>query len=489
MDVYHHAETPTTRHDWRPTKKCFLIGRRRLSNIYYRSATSSPIHSAPFYSGSYAPSGSSNFGSRRGSATSQIHHLVTGEGSGKALRRRQLPSTKMGLISGPHRKARSDSDNLNSFPLDRFRPTKNCIEIDSSTFEDEFDDQPLVTSPTMGTKVEETVSTFGQAWQWFKERRRITSPPIRAAVTYISVEYAIEAVGHAPTCIGIIAKDGIVLAGEKRFINKLLDESAFSEKIFRISDDIACAVAGITADATVLIQEMRLIAQRYFLAYQEPIPVEQLVSHICDLQHGYTMYGGRRPFGVSMLFVGWDKQYGYQLYQNDPSGNFLGWKATCIGSNSSAASSILEADYNPECTSEEAVKLCVKVLYKTMTMSKLTSDKLEIGLLQRKDDKTYIKIYPQSEVDVLIKEAEIAYPKTSDSSSKDSEKKIGNDILRADDLTILLFCQKKKHPEVFDIRSVNEGCNTIRSNVKTDRRLDHSPEKGGWSLLFFTSNN
>ncbi|KAM7540963.1 hypothetical protein Aperf_G00000036954 [Anoplocephala perfoliata] len=231
-----------------------------------------------------------------------------------------------------------------------------------------------------------------------------------------------EAVGHAPTCIGIVAKDGIILAGEKRFINKLLDESAFSEKIFRINDDIACAVAGITADATVLINEMRLIAQRYLLSYQEPIPVEQLVSHICDLQHGYTMYGGRRPFGVSMLFVGWDKQYGYQLYQNDPSGNFLGWRATCIGSNSSAASSILESDYNSECTAEEAVKLCVKVLYKTMTMSKLTSDKVEIGLLQRRDGKTYIRIYPQSEVDALIKEAEIAYPKGSESTSKVSEK-------------------------------------------------------------------
>ncbi|KAH9285962.1 Proteasome subunit alpha type-4 [Echinococcus granulosus] len=235
------------------------------------------------------------------------------------------------------------------------------------------------------------------------------------------VEYAIEAVGHAPTCLGIVARDGIVLAGEKRFINKLLDESTFSEKIFRITDDIACAVAGITADATVLIKEMRLIAQRYLLAYQEPIPVEQLVSHICDIQHGYTMYGGRRPFGVSMLFVGWDKHYGYQLYQNDPSGNFLGWKATCIGSNSSAASSILESDYSPECTAEEAVKLCVKVLYKIMTMSKLTSDKVEIGLLQRVEDKTHIKICPQSEVDALIKHAEATYPRVSDSSSKGSE--------------------------------------------------------------------
>lgn len=56
----------------------------------------------------------------------------------------------------------------------------------------EFDDQPLVASPTIETKVEETVSrqaAFGQAWQWFKERRRITSPPIRAAVTYISVPW------------------------------------------------------------------------------------------------------------------------------------------------------------------------------------------------------------------------------------------------------------------------------------------------------------
>lgn len=127
--------------------------------------------------------------------------------------------------------------------------------------------------------------------------------------------------------------------------------------------------------------ERYLLPCRYLLAYQEPMPVEQLVSHICDIQHGYTMYGGRRPFGVSMLFMGWDKHFGYQLYQSDPSGNFLGWKATCIGSSSSAASSILESDYKPEFTSEEAVKLCIKVLYKTMTMSKLTSDKVRLPII------------------------------------------------------------------------------------------------------------
>uniref|UniRef100_A0A1I8JP00 Fibrinogen C-terminal domain-containing protein n=1 Tax=Macrostomum lignano TaxID=282301 RepID=A0A1I8JP00_9PLAT len=71
---------------------------------------------------------------------------------------------------------------------------------------------------------------------------------------------------------------------------------------------------------------MRLSAQRYLLQYQEPMPVEQLVSSICDIKHAYTMFGGRRPFGVSMLYSGWDLNYGFQLYQSDPSGNFSGWE-------------------------------------------------------------------------------------------------------------------------------------------------------------------
>uniref|UniRef100_A0A8C9Q5P1 Proteasome subunit alpha type 4 n=1 Tax=Spermophilus dauricus TaxID=99837 RepID=A0A8C9Q5P1_SPEDA len=73
---------------------------------------------------------------------------------------------------------------------------------------------------------------------------------------------------------------------------------------------------------------------RYLLQYQEPIPCEQLVTALCDIKQAYTQFGGKRPFGVSLLYIGWDKHYGFQLYQSDPSGNYGGWKATCIGNNS-----------------------------------------------------------------------------------------------------------------------------------------------------------
>ncbi len=52
--------------------------------------------------------------------------------------------------------------------------------------------------------------------------------------------------------------------------------------MYRIDNHIACSVAGITADANTLVNMCRLAAQRYLFAYQEPMPVEQLVRYVCD---------------------------------------------------------------------------------------------------------------------------------------------------------------------------------------------------------------
>ena len=78
------------------------------------------------------------------------------------------------------------------------------------------------------------------------------------------VEYAMEAIGHAGTCLGMLAEDGILLAAERRNTNKLLDEAFHSEKIYHLNENMACSVAGITSDANVLVNELRLIGQVLF---------------------------------------------------------------------------------------------------------------------------------------------------------------------------------------------------------------------------------
>jgi 20S proteasome alpha/beta subunit len=46
-----------------------------------------------------------------------------------------------------------------------------------------------------------------------------------------------EAISHAGTCLGILAKDGIILAAEKRVVSKLLEQQQFTtEKIYLVNE-------------------------------------------------------------------------------------------------------------------------------------------------------------------------------------------------------------------------------------------------------------
>ncbi|KAF1804983.1 nucleophile aminohydrolase [Mucor lusitanicus] len=243
----------------------------------------------------------------------------------------------------------------------------------------------------------------------YDSRTTIFSPEGRL----YQVEYAMEAISHAGIALGILAKDGVVIAAEKKVTSKLLEKSSSSEKIYKVNDNIICGVAGMEADANILINWTRASAQRYLFAYNEEIPVEQLVQNLCDLKQGYTQYGGLRPFGVSFIFAGYDEHHGFQLYHSDPSGNYGGWKATCIGANNASAQSILKQDHKEEMTLEEAKALAIKVLSKTMDSTTLTSEKLEFATIRLVGEKVKYEPYQAEEIDALLKEQNVGAAATT----------------------------------------------------------------------------
>jgi len=99
------------------------------------------------------------------------------------------------------------------------------------------------------------------------------------------VEYAIEAINNAGTAVGILAADGIVLAGEKHKPSSLLAPSKASEKMYKIDEHVVTVVAGLTADANILIQQSRVSAQRYIFTYQEPMPVGPNLPEAVELRY------------------------------------------------------------------------------------------------------------------------------------------------------------------------------------------------------------
>ena len=197
----------------------------------------------------------------------------------------------------------------------------------------------------------------------------------------MQVEYAMKAIDHAGASAGVVFSEGVVLAGEKKTISKLLESGRSKEKLFRVDDHIVCAIAGVTSDASTLLETLRIQAQNYRLSYDEPIPVEQTVTHICNFKQSYTQFGGLRPFGVSFLFAGWDAHFGFQLYHSDPSGNYAAWKATAIGLNNETAKTTLREGWSEGLDQQQALDLLVKVMSRTMDAGKPTAENLEICVL------------------------------------------------------------------------------------------------------------
>jgi len=219
------------------------------------------------------------------------------------------------------------------------------------------------------------------------------------------VEYAMEAINSAGSTIGVLAADGVVLAGEKKTTSKLLDQGKQHEKIFQINGQLMAAVAGLTSDANVLLSKLRVSAHQHVFTYGESVPVEQLVTAICDVKQGYTQFGGLRPFGVSFLVAGYDDAHGFQLYDTNPSGNYNSWKAYAIGLNNNTAQQIMRQDWKEGMKIQEALELTAKVLVKTMDTASPNAEKLEFAVVQMTPNGPKFRLLKDAEVNKLMADA------------------------------------------------------------------------------------
>ncbi len=214
------------------------------------------------------------------------------------------------------------------------------------------------------------------------------------------VEYAREAVKRGTTSIGIRYKNGVLLAVDKRITSKLV-ETLSIEKVFQIDENICAATSGLVADARVLIDRARVEAQNNRVTYNEPINIEILSKKICDFKQLYTQHGGVRPFGIALLIAGVNDEP--RLFETDPSGALIEYKATAIGSGRATAMEIFEERYNDNLSREDAISLGVDTMFE-VTDGKISKETLELAIVDLETER-YKKFTPE-EVDRYILEAE-----------------------------------------------------------------------------------
>ena len=196
------------------------------------------------------------------------------------------------------------------------------------------------------------------------------------------VEYAREAVKRGTTTVGLIFKDGVILIADRRIDSHLIEPDSI-EKIFQIDDHIGCTASGLVADARVLVNRARVDAQINRITYDEKIQVKTLVKQLCDFKHGYTQYGGVRPFGTTLLIAGVDETRSW-LFSTDPSGAFMEYKAGSEGTGRNKAMEYFEKNYRENMTMEEAINMGIKAIQRG-SKGKLNPDAIEIAVITAKD--------------------------------------------------------------------------------------------------------
>jgi len=201
------------------------------------------------------------------------------------------------------------------------------------------------------------------------------------------VEYAREAVKRGTTTVGLKFKNGVVLIIDKRITSKLIEPISI-EKIFKIDEQIGCATSGLVADARVLVDRARIEAQINKITYGESIAVESLVKKICDFKQNYTQYGGVRPFGTAMLVAGVDEN-GEHLFETDPSGALMEYKAGSIGAGRNAVMEMFEEEYDDNITLDKCITLGLKAL-DSATEGGLNAPAIEIATVAK--DKAFEKM-------------------------------------------------------------------------------------------------
>mmetsp|Transcript_30206 Transcript_30206/g.87671 ORF Transcript_30206/g.87671 Transcript_30206/m.87671 type:complete len:236 (-) Transcript_30206:63-770(-) len=194
----------------------------------------------------------------------------------------------------------------------------------------------------------------------------------------LQIEYALNRVAEGRPALGIKAKNGVVLATEKRVTSPLVDERTM-KKIENISDNVGMVYAGMPPDYRVLLSRGRKQAQQYYQTYRELIPVSQIVREQATVMQEFTQSGGVRPFGISLMIAGYDET-GPQLFQVDPSGSYFGWKASAIGKNHVSAKSFLEKRYNEDIELEDAIHTAILTLKEGFEEA-ITAENIEIGII------------------------------------------------------------------------------------------------------------
>jgi len=181
------------------------------------------------------------------------------------------------------------------------------------------------------------------------------------------------------TTIGVVCRDGVILASDTRVTMGYYVAHKHGKKVYRIDDHLAMTIAGTVADAQRVVDILIANAQLYKINSGRPIPVSSAARFIANLMFS-TRYV---PLQTEALIGGVDES-GPHIFRLDPFGTLTEEKCVSTGSGSPVAYGILEDKYKEEQSIAEVLPVVIKAVDAAMKRNVGTGDSFNVSVIDNK---------------------------------------------------------------------------------------------------------
>ena len=194
----------------------------------------------------------------------------------------------------------------------------------------------------------------------------------------------IEKVKTGTTTIGLVCKEGVVMATEMRATMGTLIAHKTTQKLFKIDDNLGLTVAGVVGDAQTLARYITAEVELYKLKRGQSMTVRSAATLTSNVLGGNRFY----PYYVGLILGGIDREGGH-VYALDMVGGAIPDDYVTTGSGSPYVYGVLEDHYEKGLLVNDGIDLAIRGLHAAMRRDSASGDGYSLASITKDGFVTY----------------------------------------------------------------------------------------------------
>ncbi|MCQ5362895.1 MAG: proteasome subunit beta [Candidatus Methanomethylicia archaeon] len=195
----------------------------------------------------------------------------------------------------------------------------------------------------------------------------------------IEAKFALyERLKKGTTTVGVVCRDGVVLATDRRVTSGLYVAHKRGRKLFILDDNKAATIAGLVADAQMIMDYLRSHINMLKLGNRGPVSTKSVATLASNILFSSRYF----PYIVQFIVAGFDES-GPKIYVLDWFGTLTEEKFVSTGSGSPYAVGVLEATLKRNPSVSEALPVIAKAVKSAIERDPGSGEGIDVMILTK----------------------------------------------------------------------------------------------------------